>query len=243
MNLLILGANSDVAYALAAQFANQSQCDLYLASRDQALLEKKATDLGLRYGVKATPLYVDVLDYTRHAGFYEKLDPKPDGVILAFGYLGDQARAQTDFDHARRIIDTNFTGAVSVLEPIAADFERRGHGFIIGLSSVAGDRGRKANYIYGAAKGAFSLYLGGLRNRLAGRNVHVLTVLPGFIHTKMTENLELPQKLTAEPEEVAADVYRAWKKGRHVIYTKWFWRWIMLIIRSIPEFVFKHLSI
>lgn len=242
MKLLILGANSDVAHAISKKFAKEKKCGLYLASRDMALLEKKTRDIKARYDVDATAVSFDAVDYSSHKDFYERLDPKPDGVILAFGYLGDQIKAQEKFSEAKTVIESNYMGAVSILEIIAGDFEKRGSGFIIGISSVAGDRGRQSNYIYGSAKGAVSLYLGGLRNRLSKKNIHVMTVLPGFMRTKMTQNLELPEKLMAEPDEAAEDIYKAYKKKRNIIYTKWFWKYIMLIIRNIPEPIFKRMS-
>ncbi len=243
MNLLILGGNSDVAYAAAQQFAANIKADVTLASRNLELLEKKARDLEIRWDVKARAILFDVRDTQAHKAFYESLDPKPDGVIAAFGYLGDQALAQQDFNEARKVIETNFVGAASILEIVAADFQRRGRGVIIGISSVAGERGRQSNYVYGAAKGALSIYLGGLRNRLSKHQVRVITVLPGFIHTKMTQSLNLPAMLTASPEQVAADIYGAYQKGKEVIYTRWFWRWIMAVIKAIPETVFKRLSL
>jgi len=164
-------------------------------------------------------------------------------VISAVGYLGEQDRAQSDFREAKKIIDTNYAGVVSLLNIIANDFEKRKNGFIVGISSVAGDRGRKSNYIYGSAKAALTTYLSGLRNRLYDANVQVLTVKPGFVATKMTEGMALPEKLTAQPEEVAEDIYKAQQKGRNVLYTKWMWRWVMLIIKSIPEFLFKKKNI
>jgi decaprenylphospho-beta-D-erythro-pentofuranosid-2-ulose 2-reductase len=238
--LLILGANSEVARALAVKFAQEDKANLYLASRDEELLAKAARDLEIRCQVEARPLLFDALDYASHQEFYRRLDPKPDGVVVAFGYLGDQTRAQQDFGEARRIIETNFLGAVSILEIIAGDFERRSHGFIIGMGSVAGLRGRMSNYLYGAAKGGLAIYLGGLRHRLSKAGVRVMTVLPGFIQTKMTEGLDLPARLTARPEEVAEDIFRAYRQGKVVVYTKWFWKWIMLIIRNIPEKIFMR---
>lgn len=243
MNLLILGANSDVAYAVARQFAAGVKADLFLASRDVALLEKKARDLEIRHDITARALFFDADAPNTHQAFYEALDPKPDGVIVAFGYQGDQSRAQSDFAEAQRIIQTNFMGAVSILEIVAADFQRRGQGFIIGISSVAGERGRQSNYFYGAAKGALSIYLSGLRNRLSKHRVRVITVLPGFIRTKMTQSLPLPDLLTAAPEQAAADIYSAYCKSRDVVYTRWFWRWIMAVIKAIPEPLFKRLSL
>ena len=120
---------------------------------------------------------------------------------------------------------------------------RKKSGFIIGISSVAGDRGRKKNYIYGSAKAGFTEYLSGLRNRLFESNVHVMTVKPGFVDTHMTENMELPKRLTAQPDEVAEDIYRSWTKKKNVIYTKRIWGIIMLVIKHIPEFMFKKTDI
>ncbi len=114
---------------------------------------------------------------------------------------------------------------------------------MIGISSVAGDRGRKGNYLYGSAKAALTAYLSGLRNRLHDTQVHVLTVKPGFVATKMTEGMDLPEKLIAQPEEVAIDIYSAQQKNKNVLYTKWMWRWVMMLIRMIPEWKFKGMSI
>jgi short-subunit dehydrogenase len=243
MNLLILGGNSDVAHALARQFAAKANADITLASRGLELLSKKAKDIEIRHNTTVQTVHFDAADPESHPAFYEGLSPKPDVVVAAFGYLGDQDRAQRENEEARRIIDTNFTGAVSILEIVAADLEARGKGVIIGIGSVAGLRGRQSNYIYGAAKGALGIYLSGLRNRLSRRGVHVITVLPGFIDTKMTAGMGLPGLLTATAEQAAEDIFEAYQKSRNTVYTRWFWRWIMAIIRSIPEFLFKRLSL
>src|SRR5690606_12784913 len=116
-------------------------------------------------------------------------------------------------------------------------------GTIVGISSVAGERGRQSNYLYGSAKAGFTAYLSGLRNALFSDNVHVVTVLPGFVYTKMTENLNLPKLLTAQPSEVADAIYAAVQKKKNTIYVRWFWKWIMLIIKCIPEFIFKKLKL
>ena len=126
---------------------------------------------------------------------------------------------------------------------IASDFEQRKSGFIVGITSVAGDRGRKSNYLYGSAKAALTVYLSGLRNRLYESQVHVMTVKPGFVATKMTEDMDLPEKLTAQPDEVADDIFNSQQKNKNVIYTKWIWRWVMLVIKAIPEWKFKGMSI
>jgi decaprenylphospho-beta-D-erythro-pentofuranosid-2-ulose 2-reductase len=243
MNLLILGANSDVAQEIAKIFAQREHADLALASRNLPLLEKSCTDLQIRYGVKAQPFLFNAADYGAHRAFYDNLDPKPDGLVLAFGYLGDQQLAEKDFQEAQKIIATNFIGAVSILEIIAADFAQRQQGFIIALSSVAGARGRKSNYMYGSAKGALTIYLSGLRNRLYTNKVRVISVLPGMIRTKMTAHLDLPDRLLADPEEIAEDVYSGFKKGKDIIYSKWYWRLIMAAIKSIPEKIFKTMNL
>jgi short-subunit dehydrogenase len=243
MNLLILGGNSDVAHAVALQFAARAGADITLASRDMELLKKKAADIEIRHNTTARAVHFDAADPQSHAAFYDRLSPKPDVVVAAFGYLGDQARAQSEGEEARRIIDTNFTGAVSILEIVAAELEARKKGVIIGIGSVAGLRGRQSNYIYGAAKGALGIYLSGLRNRLSKHGVHVITVLPGFIDTKMTAGMGLPGLLTATAQQAAEDIFEAYRKSRNTIYTRWFWRWIMVVIRSIPEGIFKRLSL
>jgi len=243
MHVLILGANSDMACAIAEIFAKKERADLYLASRDIDNLNRKATDIAIRYSVAVKTFSFDAVDYDSHAAFYQQLTPRPDGVVFAVGLLGDQQRAQRDFTHARSVVESNFLGAISILELVAAEFEHRRAGFVIGISSVAGERGRQSNYIYGSAKAAFTAYLSGLRNRLAPSGVHVMTVLPGFAQTKMTADLQLPTMLTATPDEIANDVYQAWLKQRPILYTKKLWRYLMFAIRSIPERMFMTMKL
>lgn len=240
---LILGATSDIGKALARKFAADG-FQLVLTARDPKHLDPLVTDIKTRQEqAEIETMPFDALDFDSHAEFFEKLQPKPDVAVCVFGYLGDQATAQSDFSEAHKIVDSNYTGAVSILNRIADDFEQRKTGSIIGISSVAGDRGRAKNYIYGSAKAAFTAYLSGLRNRLTKSNVHVLTVKPGFVYTRMTEGLDLPPRLTARPERVADDIFNAYKKGRNEIYTKGLWRYMMLVIRHIPEFIFKKMDI
>jgi len=141
------------------------------------------------------------------------------------------------------MISTNFTGAVSILNIAAKYYVSEKKGTIVGISSVAGERGRESKLIYGSAKAAFSAYLSGLRNKLYKQNVHVISVKPGFVYTRMTENLPLPKLLTAYPSEVADSIYKAVQKRKNVVYVKWIWRYIMLIIKYIPEFQFKKMSL
>ena len=240
--ILIIGAKSDIGKALAREYAKHG-FDLCLAARNSAELEEFANDIIIRTKQTVKIAELDILDYESHQSFYEKLQEKPFGVISSVGYLGDQQKAQSDFNEAQRIIDTNYTGVVSLLNIIASDFEQRKSGFIAAISSVAGDRGRKSNYMYGSAKAALTAYLSGLRNRLNEVQVQVLTVKPGFVNTKMTAGMDLPEKLTAQPGEVAEDIFKAQQKGKSVIYSKSIWRYIMMIILKIPEAQFKKMSI
>ena len=240
--ILIIGAKSDIAKATAREYAKHGY-DLYLAARSVSELEEFANDVTVRTQRAVKILELDILDYKSHQSFYDQLEEKPLGVISAIGYLGEQEKAQSDFEEAQQIMDANYMGVVSLFNIIADDFEKRKSGFMVGISSVAGDRGRKSNYIYGSAKAALTTYLSGLRNRLYDAQVHVLTVKPGFVATKMTEGMDLPEKLTAQPEEVAEDIYNAQQKNKNVLYTKWIWKWMMLIIKMIPEWMFKRMSL
>ena len=240
--VLIIGAKSDIAKEVARVYAKNGY-NLYLAARNSAELQDLQKDIEVRSGVEVKLKEFDITAYDTHEKFYTELEEKPLGVIVVSGYMVEQKLAQEDWNESLQTINVNYTGAVSILNIIANDFENERRGFIVGVSSVAGDRGRKANYIYGSAKAAFSAYLGGLRNRLFDSDIHVLTVKPGFVNTKMTEHLELPEKLTAEPEDVAKDIYNAQQSGKNVLYTKSIWMLVMLIIKHIPEFMFKKMSI
>ena len=241
--LLIIGAKSDMARAMARKFAENGY-NLYLSGRGNLEeLNALAADLRIRFSIVVKVVTLDLADFDRHKAFYDSLQPKPDGVLCAAGYLGNQEKTQDDFDETMTTIISNYSGCVSILNVVANDFENRKSGFIIGISSVAGDRGRKSNYIYGSAKAGFTAYFSGLRNRLAASMVTVMTVKPGFVYTKMTEGLDLPPLLTATPEQVAVKVISAWKKKKDELYVKGIWRYIMLVIRFIPERIFKRLNL
>jgi len=239
--ILILGAGSDIAKALASEYAKEGN-NLYLALRDSTAIKQFSQALKDRYKVDVKVLSFDALNCESHKAFYASLSPKPEGVVVAVGYLGQQKVSELAFSEAKRVIDTNFTSLVSILNIVATEFEAKKSGFIVGISSVAGDRGRQSNYIYGSAKAGFSAYLSGLRNRLYKSGVPVLTVKPGFVATKMTAGMKLPKGITATPEKVARDILRAQKKGVDVLYTIAIWRLIMAIMRSVPEFIFKRLN-
>lgn len=241
-NVLILGATSDLAVSLAARYAAAGY-SVTLAARDVNRIEIIAKDLQIRHNVPVTTIPFDALNFSAHVEFYQALNRKPDVAICVFGYLGNQMLAQEDWRECATILDSNFTGAISILNVIASDFEARQAGTIIGISSVAGDRGRQSNYYYGSAKAGFSAYLSGLRNRLYKSNVHVLTVKPGFMKTRMIEGMKTPAPLTGDPGKIAGLIYNASTKRRNIIYVLPVWRLIMWIICLIPEGIFKKLKL
>lgn len=236
--VLILGASSDIGFAIAKKFASEKY-DVQLAGRSVEPLKAHQSDLQVRHQINCTLHSFDAMDFSSHASFYDSLSPKPDVTIYVIGYMNDNEKVINDWNESLKTIQTNYSGAVSILNIVAADYAKKAKGTIVGISSVAGNRGRQSNYIYGSAKAAFTAYLSGLRNKLYHSGVHVMTVLPGFVNTKMTENLKLPAALTAQPEEVGEAVYNGVKKKKDVIYVKWFWKYIMKIITNIPETMFK----
>ncbi len=243
LEILVLGATSGIARGIAEAFARDYGVHLTLAARDLDAAQAVAEDLRVRCQVECSVVRFDALAFDSHAAFYKELDRSPDLIVAAFGVMATQEQAEREFAVARQMVDTNYLAMVSILEIAAADMEQRGVGTIIAVSSVAGERGRQKNYIYGSTKAALTAYLSGLRNRLTKSGVRVVTVIPGFVDTAMTAGMELPAALTAQPARVGRDVVRAWRKGRDVVYSIGIWRWIMLVIRSIPETVFKRLDI
>lgn len=241
-NVLILGATSDMAVAIARQLGLKGY-SVTLAGRTTERLSALEGDLRVRYRIAVSTARFDAVDFDSHQGFYESLAEKPDIVICLFGLLGDQQEAQRDWKHCAEIIASNYTGAVSILNVVANDFERRKKGVIIGVSSVAGERGRQSNYIYGSAKAGFTAYLSGLRNRLYRHGVHVMTVKPGFVKTKMIEHIATPAVLTASPKHVAQKIHKALLKRKNTVYVLGVWRYIMLAIKMIPENIFKRMKL
>lgn len=237
-SVLVLGGRSDIGLAIARHFAAEGS-PIKLAARNAAHLEPERADIALRHGVSVTLHEYDVLAPSPDA-WIDGLGTLPEVVVCVVGALGDQGQAQRDPESAARVMRTNYEGPALILGAFANRFEARGSGVLIGVSSVAGDRGRASNYVYGSAKAGFSAFLSGLRNRLSGRGVQVITVKPGFVATRMTAGMRLPPKLTAEPEEVAAAVAKAVRRKRDIVYVKPIWALIMLIIRHLPETVFKR---
>lgn len=242
MKAVILGANSEIAKKFC-EICAKNGWELFLASKDISELERFARHIETVYGVKPNYSEFDALDYGSHKPFWDKVIKEfgdVDMVLVAFGYFGDQEKALKDFEEARRIIETNYLGAVSIINIIANYMAERGKGTIVGISSVAGDRGRAKNVIYGSSKAAFSEYLSGLRAKMFEKGVKVITVKPGFVDTPMTKGLKIPKVLLASPEKVAMDIYKAVLKGKDVVYTPFYWRYIMCIVKALPESIFKR---
>jgi decaprenylphospho-beta-D-erythro-pentofuranosid-2-ulose 2-reductase len=240
--VLILGSTSDMAMAIARKFAAQKY-DVQLAARNIEQIRPLQSDITIRYQVNCSVHAFNATAFDTHKAFFADLLPKPDVTVCVFGYMGDNEAAMSNWAEAQTVIQTNYSGAVSILNLAAMHYIAAKQGTIVGISSVAGERGRQSNFMYGSAKAGFTAYLSGLRNRMVRENVHVLTVLPGFVYTRMTEDIKLPKPLTAQPSEVGDAVYAGVVRKHNVVYVRWFWRWIMLIIKLIPEPVFKKLKL
>lgn len=240
--VLILGARSDIGKAVAHRFAALGH-PVQLAARGVETMDADKVDLELRYGVPVTLHPFDVLETEMHEAFVSSLPELPQLAVCVVGVMGDQSESERDMKAAAHVIRSNYEGPASILALLANRFEDRGSGTLVGISSVAGERGRASNYVYGSAKAGLTAFLSGLRNRLAKRGVHVLTVLPGFVDTQMTEGMDLPEKLTAQPGEVADAIARAVDRKKNVIYIRPVWRLVMTVIRLIPEHIFKRMSI
>ena len=236
--VLILGGTSDIARAIARVYAKAGH-DLILAARNSARLEADAKDLALRHGVQARIAEFDVLDTDHHGDFLDRIGVLPETVICVVGFMGDQAESQLKPEAAELVMRSNYVGPAAILALVANRMEAAGHGTIIGVSSVAGERGRASNYVYGSAKAGFTAFLSGLRSRLARSRVAVITVKPGFVATGKTADLNLPKALTAQPDEVARAILAAQQKNRDVVYVRPVWQPIMLLIRALPERIFK----
>jgi decaprenylphospho-beta-D-erythro-pentofuranosid-2-ulose 2-reductase len=243
-NILIIGATSGIAKAIAHYYAKNKH-PLIIAGRDIEEIERIAADIRIRHQVTVSVKAFDAESYDTHSEFFRDCVKEAgvlEGMILVHGYMTDQKSVQSNFNRAKKMIDVNFTSYVSILEIAAHYLEQEKSGFIGVISSVAGDRGRQSNYIYGASKGALSVYLQGLRNRLFSSGVHVATIKPGFVDTQMTYGLK-GLFLVAKPEAVAKRVYESIRKGHDVIYVPGFWAVIMIIIKLIPERIFKRLRL
>ncbi|PKU22759.1 SDR family oxidoreductase [Telmatospirillum siberiense] len=245
--IIILGATSAIAQQYARLQAERG-ARLLLVGRDSERLAEIAADLTLR---GAETVEIPDMDLTAPTDGYQaawtslasRLGERLDIVLLAYGALGHQDAAEADPAETVRLLNANMVSACAWLTAAANHLERQGHGTIAAIASVAGDRGRRSNYVYGAAKGGLALFMEGLTHRLAGTPVRVLTVKPGLVDTPMTDDMNKNGPLWATPAKVAADIDKAIARGRTVLYTPWFWRPIMLVIRCLPRVLFHRLRL
>lgn len=245
-NVLLIGATSGMAREAARCFAGEHAC-LLLIGRDESALQADAEDLRLR-GAGDVQVHAgfDALkpeSWTAALAEADRRMPEPDIVLIAYGSLPDQPACEADSARTVEALHINFTSVAALCGELAKRMEARGRGTLGVISSVAGLRGRQSNYVYGAAKGGLNVFLQGLRNRLAPKGVRVVTFLPGFVSTPMTAHL--PQgPLFASAETAGSILHKGLTRSKaDVIYVPFFWRYILWIIRAIPERVFKRLKL
>lgn len=242
--ILIIGATSAIAEAAARRFAQRGD-SLYLLARDGERLDALLADLKLRGAAATAGARFDANDHAQHGALVEQAAAAMgglDAVLIAHGTLPDQRACEADAALALREIGTNALSVIGLLTHVANRFEAQRAGVIAVIGSVAGDRGRQSNYVYGSAKGMLAIFLQGLRNRLHKAGVQVLTIKPGFVDTPMTAAFK-KGPLWATPDQVAQAIVKAMDRRRDVLYTPFFWWGIMAIIRAIPEAIFKKLSL
>lgn len=246
--VLIIGATSAIAAAAAQEWLRRG-ASLFLAARPGGKLDALMADLKVKAGPgqQIACGHFDALQSSHHhevmldqaAAMLGGLDV----VLIAHGNLPDQQVCQADVPACRAALEVNALSVIDLLTLLANRLEAQGHGTLAVISSVAGDRGRQSNYVYGAAKGMVSIFLSGLRNRLAKQGVQVVTIKPGFVDTPMTAAFDKKGPLWASADQVGQGIVNAVAKGKNEVYLPGFWRLIMLIIRHIPERIFKRLSL
>ena len=242
--IVFFGATSAIAQATLKLYANQGY-NCCLVARNSENLAILADDLTTRGAASVVCIDTDFADTKTHADLFSKIESQFGEfykVLIAYGTLSNQENCEQDYARAYDEFNINFLSVISLLTIIANKFSQKEQGQIAVISSVAGDRGRQSNYIYGTAKGALSIYLQGLRNRLSKKNINVLTIKPGFVDTPMTSNFK-KGLLWVSPDKVAQGIFSAMNRQRDVVYLPWFWQWIMLIIKLIPERFFKKMNL
>ncbi|WP_447968960.1 SDR family oxidoreductase [Nitrospira sp. M1] len=244
MNVLIIGATSSIAQETAKRFALEG-ARLYLAGRDPDKLQAIQADLVVRGATQVERMTLDLCLLDQHEHLITTAIHTLEGldaVLIAHGTLSHQETCEQSVSATMKELTTNSLSTISLLTILGNYFEKQGKGTIAVISSVAGDRGRQSNYVYGTAKGAVTIFLQGLRNRLAKSNISVVTIKPGFVDTPMTADVK-KNGLFAKPETVGKHIHQAMKNPSNEVYTPWFWQPIMLLLRSIPECMFKQLKL
>jgi decaprenylphospho-beta-D-erythro-pentofuranosid-2-ulose 2-reductase len=240
--MIVLGSTSDISQAFIEKMLKEGETFpfLHLVTSNLESTEKFAKHLEVKYQQKSKVILFDLLNSNDYSVF-DQVDSNL--LFCATGYLGENTEEGLyDNQNTKKILEINYSKLIPLINYFANKFEQKKSGTIIALSSVAGERGRQSNFIYGSAKAGFTTYLQGLRNYLFHKGVHVLTVIPGFMDTKMTQGLNLPKPVTASPEQAAQIIYKAYKKQKNIVYVSAIWCLIMLLIRNIPEFIFKKMK-
>ena len=240
--MIVLGANSEISQAFVEQCLSKGEKYpvIFLFSSDIELANRFACHIQVKYRQNSKLIEWDI---TKGYDPERFKDVESGLLFCATGFLGKGTDdALYDPDHTGKIVDINYAGLIPVINFFANKMEQKGNGAIIALSSVAGERGRQSNFIYGSAKAALTAYLSGLRNYMYSRKVHVMTVIPGYLDTGMTRHLTLNPRLTASPEKTARYIYSAFKRKKNVIYILPVWKWIMTVIKLIPEEFFKRIK-
>ncbi len=233
----VIGATSSLGISLCRILAEEGTA-LLLTGRNAEAVQALAQDVAIRHNTICDAYVLDLL--THHTTWQETIAALASCDTVYF-LAGDMGGPQHDAETIARVITVNYLAAAQILQAVADHFAERGHGQLVIISSVAGERGRQSNYLYGSAKAGLTAFASGLRNALSSRGVHVMTVLPGFIDTPLTWGMESP--LLSARETVARRIITAARKRRDVVYVPWFWRYIMLVIRHIPERIFKRMRL
>jgi short-subunit dehydrogenase len=244
MKIVIIGASAALAHE-AAKFFARDGAELFLVGRTPAKLEVVASDLKVRGAQRVETALLDLSDLSQHQELLDQAIATLgdfDMLLIAYGTLGDQRKCEQSVEETLKELHNNCTSVISLLTISANYFAQRRRGCIAVISSVAGDRGRRSNYVYGTAKAALTAFLQGLRSRMSASGVTVVTVKPGIVATPMTAHMKAGL-LTAHAHTVGQGIYEAMMKKRDVVYLPWFWRPIMFFVRSIPEEVFKRLAL
>jgi len=244
-NILIVGAASAIAEATARLYAAQG-ANLFLLARDEGRMSNIAADLVIRGASSVRSAHFDANDIDSHHKILDdalKALGTFDIVLIAHGTLGDQKACERDATAALQELQTNAMSTISLLTLLANIVEQQKHGTLAIISSVAGDRGRQSNYVYGTSKAALTTFCEGLRSRLHKQGIQVLTIKPGMVETPMTEGIDAPKILMAKPEQIASDIVTAIEKKKDVLYTPWFWKYVMVGIIHMPESIFKRIAI
>ena len=239
---LIIGATSDIAKELIYLFAKDGY-SLDLVARRMDELERIKKDLNNRFNIEVNNYFMDIENLKLIDSFIQTYPYTPDITVFAIGYLGNQKLAEINIEEAIKITNINYTNQIPLLNHFANIMEQNQKGTIIGISSIAGERGRKTNYYYGAAKAALTQHLSGLRQRLHKSNVRVITIKPGFIKTKMTSHLSVPSIFEGSPKKVAQGIYTCYKSNKSILITPPIYYFLNVFIKLLPEKLFKQINL